>query len=429
MPRGAFLLFRMADMRSGNGAPVSPGRSAVALRYNSSVPAFIHLFSRALRCALALIVAAAVVVTPAQARSACAPVGEWTIPGGGQVAAQEILARAARESVVLLGERHDSADHHRWQLHTVSGLAALRPKIVLGFEMFPRRVQPALDRWVAGELTEEEFLAASEWSRVWGYEAALYLPLFHFARLNRIPMVALNVEREFVRTVGSKGLEAVPLDKREGVTNPAPATELYVERLFAAYAEHPEKDRTPARTDPEFRRFVDAQLVWDRAMAQALADAAARYPGSLVVGLMGGSHISDGHGVPHQLRSLGVTRIASLLAREPSPDCERFVAGVATAVFGLPAAQPVPRRPLLGITIDAVPEGVKILTVNAGSIAESTGLKVGDVIVEVADSFVKAPGDVRAKVGAMAPGTLLPLKVRREGGIVELTARFPSAKK
>ena len=375
-----------------------------------------------------LIAAALVAAAPAHAQT-CVPIGEWAVPGAGQVAAQEILSRAARESVVLLGESHDSADHHRWQLHTLSGLAALRPRMALGFEMFPRRVQPALDRWVAGELSEEEFLAASDWKRVWSHEAALYLPLFHFARLNRIPMVALNVEREFVRTVGAKGLDAVPMDKREGVTDPAPASEPYIDRLFDAYAEHPEKPSTPARTDPEFKRFVDAQLVWDRAMAQALVQAAARYPDALVVGVMGSEHIADGHGVAHQLRSLGVSRIASLLPWESDADCARLTPALATAVFGFPAAQPIPPRPLLGITIDTVPEGVRVLTVQAGSIAESTGLKVGDVIVEAAGSVVKVPGEVRAKVGAMAPGTVLPLTVRRASEIVELMARFPSSKK
>jgi uncharacterized iron-regulated protein len=379
---------------------------------------------------MGLIAAVVMAAAPAHAQqNGCAPIGEWTIPGAGQVAAQEILSRAARESVVLLGESHDSADHHRWQLHTISGLAALHPKIVLGFEMFPRRVQPALDRWVAGELSEAEFTKASDWSSVWGYEAALYLPLFHFARLNRIPMVGLNVEREFVRTVGSKGLDAVPLDKREGVTNAAPATEPYVERLFTAYAEHPEKDRTPARTDPEFRHFVDAQLVWDRAMAQALAEAAARNPGALVIGVMGSAHVIQGHGVPHQLGSLGIRRIASLLPWGPNSDCEKLSTGLATAVFGVQAARPAPPRPLLGITIDTVSDGVKVLTVNAGSIAEAAGLRVGDVLIEVAGSVVKVPGEVRAIVGAMVPGTWLPLKARRAAEILELTARFPQARK
>ena len=391
------------------------------------MPVSIHLIARARRCALVIIAAAA--ATSAQAQSTCAPAGAWTIPGGGRVAAQEILSRAARESVVLLGESHDNADHHRWQLNTIAGLAALHSRLVLGFEMFPRRVQPALDRWVAGELNEEEFLKASDWSRVWGFETASYLPLFHFARLNRISMIALNVEREFVGTVSAKGLEAVPVEKREGVSDPAPPTEAYVDRLFAVYSEHPEKSRTAARSDPDFRRFVEAQVLWDRAMAQGLAQAAANRPGALVIGVMGSSHISFGYGVPHQLQSLVVRRVASLLPWDPNSDCGTLVPGFATAVFGFPAAQPAQSRPLLGIAIDTVPEGVKVLSVSAGSIAESTGLKVGDVLVEAAGSIVKVPGDVRDKVVAMVPGTLLPLKVKRESKIVELTAKFPPAKK
>jgi len=398
------------------------------LRYNCSVHNFIRLTLRARCCALALI-AAAVAATPAQAQRNCAPAGEWTVPGAGRVAAQEILSRAARESVVLLGETHDNTDHHRWQLQTVAALAAMRGKVVLGFEMFPRRVQPALDRWVAGELGEDEFLAAADWRRVWGFEARLYLPLFHFARLNRIPMIALNVEREFTRAVSARGLDAVPPEEREGVTDAAPASEAYVDRLFSVYLEHPEKAKNPARSDPDFRRFVEAQLVWDRAMAQALAEAAASHPGALVIGVMGSSHVSFGDGVPHQLQSLGVGRVASLLPWDPNSDCGTFVPGLATAVFGFPAPQRAQPRPLLGITIDAVPEGVKVLTVGAGSIAERTGLKVGDVLVEAAGSIVKIPGDIRAKVGAMVPGTLLPLKVKRESEIVELTATFPPAGK
>ena len=34
------------------------------------------------------------------------------------------------------------------------------------------------DKWVAGELSEKEFLRAAEWDRVWNTDANLYLPLF-----------------------------------------------------------------------------------------------------------------------------------------------------------------------------------------------------------------------------------------------------------
>src|SRR5688500_5973958 len=97
----------------------------------------------------------------------CVALGNWVIPGSGQTMQQDVIARAAKASVVLLGETHVNADHHRWQLQTLVALHATRPNIVIGFEMFPRRVQAALDQWVAGELSEKEFLRAAEWDRVW----------------------------------------------------------------------------------------------------------------------------------------------------------------------------------------------------------------------------------------------------------------------
>jgi uncharacterized iron-regulated protein len=83
----------------------------------------------------------------------CAPVGNWIVPGGGKITEAEVIAKAAKRPVVLLGEMHDNAEHHRWQLQTLAALHTARPDMVIGFEMFPRRVQKALDQWVAGDLT------------------------------------------------------------------------------------------------------------------------------------------------------------------------------------------------------------------------------------------------------------------------------------
>jgi hypothetical protein len=119
------------------------------------------------RCAL---VAAALTVLPAHSpaavpKEACVRAGSWVAPTAGAPRQREptgLFSELARRSVVLLGENHDNPEHHRWQLHTLAALHALRPDLVLGFEMFPRRVQNALDQWVAGELTADEFLRRSD---------------------------------------------------------------------------------------------------------------------------------------------------------------------------------------------------------------------------------------------------------------------------
>jgi len=378
--------------------------------------------------------------TPRASQSAseptCVPVARWVIPGanaGQPTTLEALLERATQAGVVLLGESHDSHEHHRWQLQVITALHARHPDLVIALEMFPRRVQPALDRWVAGEIDEAEFLRASEWRQVWRFDPALYLPIFHFARMNRIPMVAVNVERSLVQAVSEKGYAAVPASEREGVSEPAPAIEAYENMLLESWRDHlpPDKqqDAALARQDEEFRRFVESQLVWDRAMAQGIADAADQKPGVVVVGLMGSGHVIHGWGVSHQLQQMGRKAPLALLPWDRDGDCATLVPGFADAVFGV--AEP-PRyahvaRPRLGITLEPADDGVRIGAVTAGSIAERTGLRKGDVIIEIAGVRPEQAIEVAAAVMRQAPGTWLPLKIRRGSRTLEFVAKFPVA--
>ena len=154
------------------------------------------------------------------AATAClAPAAWYTLAGDKPrtAAARELLADMARRDIVLLGEQHDDAGHHQWQLQTLAALHMLRSQMVIGFESFPRRVQPVLDKWIAGELTVKQFLEQTGWEKVWTFPPELYLPLFQFARINRIPIVALNVERTLTEAVANQGWAAVPAEQKEGV--------------------------------------------------------------------------------------------------------------------------------------------------------------------------------------------------------------------
>jgi uncharacterized iron-regulated protein len=366
----------------------------------------------------------------------CVVRGAWSAPGPSgtrPLASQELIGDLARRSAVLLGERHDSAEHHRWQLQVITALHALRPDMVIGLEMFPRRVQPALDRWIAGAVSEADFLRESDWREVWQTDPQLYLPIFHFARMNRIPLIALNVERKLTHAVGQVGFDAIPVLDREGIARPAAPSAPYVAFLHRIFLEHGRDEQARAAKadasldDPEFRHFVESQLVWDRAMAQGIAGALTRKPAPLVIGVMGGGHIANRYGVPHQLEALGVSNVAVLLPWDRESDCELLVAGYADAVFGVsaPPGGPTPRRQRLGVALEPAAGGVRIVRVEAGSVAESTGLRAGDTIIEVAGLPAKQPGDVARVVQRHAPGTWLPLKVNRGADAIELVAKFP----
>lgn len=277
-----------------------------------------------------------------QGGSACVAPGEWHVPGEGAVDGRALIARLARESqAVLLGETHESAAHHRWQLETLRALERERPgSIMIGLEMLPRRMQPVLDRWVSGAITSADLERELDWKRHWGFDFAMFQPVFELARERRLPMIALNVDRTLVRAVSARGFTAVPLAEREGVTPPAPATPAYVERLFASFAAHARPGAPPPeRNAPGFLRFVEAQQIWDRAMAQGIADSLSRAPGRLAVALAGSGHVEGGDGIAHQLADLGVRRVAGLLPWDAERDCARLVRGLAAAVYGIDAVR------------------------------------------------------------------------------------------
>ena len=377
------------------------------------------------------------VVRPAFAgnvEDGCVPPGAWVDTATGARAGHPgLLARAAGQGVVLRGESHDSAEHHRWQLQTIAGLHALVADIVLGFEMFPRRVQPALDRGVAGGLDEAAFLDEAGWDEVWGVDAALYMPLFHFARINRVPMVALNVDRGLVARVREEGWAAIPEADREGVSDPAPASAAYIDWLREVYRRHleergnaPDSAAPVDRDDPAFRRFVEAQLTWDRAMAEALAAAADAPRRPLVIGVIGEGHLRNRFGVPWQLAALGAGDAAVLLPWDAGRDCAELTPDLADAVFGLapPAARPEPPKPRLGVIIRGGDGGVRVIEVVAESVAEAAGIRKGDLIVEAAGVAVADNAGLIAVVQRQAPGTWLPLAVERGGERLDIVARF-----
>lgn len=398
-------------------------------------PLLLYLFAGAALGAGATIGAQAAAPAAPAARECLSPAA-WTMLDGSQFRAAspgDVLSSIVKRDVVLLGESHLDDDHHRWQLQALAALAAARPNIRIGFEMFPRRLQPVLERWVAGELTTKQFQEQSEWDTVWNVPFELYLPLFQFARINRIPMLALNVERKLNKTITEVGWDKVPLAEREGVGRAASPSAAYEDFLFEVYRQHTamhgKDDGKAGKSDKAFRNFVESQTTWDRAMAEALArplKAAAPGGKPLMVGIMGSAHLRFGYGVPHQLRDLGVADVASLLPLGAGFDCKELRPGLADAVFSLPPqAAGVPEPPRLGVQLDQNEDSVQIATVTAGSLAERSGLKSGDRLIELGGAPVSKVAAVIAAIRAQPAGSWLPLRLKRGNDTLELVLKFP----
>ena len=70
---------------------------------------------------------------------------------------EAMLAELARLDVVLVGEQHDDPNTHRLESALLQGLVRRNVPVTVSLEMFERDVQPALDAYLGGKNSEEDF--------------------------------------------------------------------------------------------------------------------------------------------------------------------------------------------------------------------------------------------------------------------------------
>ena len=375
--------------------------------------------------ALATAVLASCATSQPKAES-CPSIGQWLDPtDGATVSHENATQRLSNRRIILLGEAHTNPSHHRWQINTIAALHAAKGPIALGFEMFPRSAQPILDRWIRGELSEKEFLKKVEWERVWRYDSDFYMPIFLYARQHRLPMFALNVDQKLIQSVRQNGWENVPESQREGVSRPAPATPEYVEMLSGVFKDHLPDEEKGDIDKQELSKFVQAQQTWDRAMAEAVQKAAENHH---IVAIAGAGHLTNGFGIPHQLKALGSNDFTVAIPITPGQPCDSITAQFADLVFGTDSfsSPEATFKPLLGVMLDDKEGTVRIDRVLKSSVAEKAGIKQDDQVISAAGIGIKTNKDLIEVVRRQAPGTWLPLTIERNGKSHDLVAKFPT---
>jgi uncharacterized iron-regulated protein len=232
-----------------------------------------------------------------------------------------MLADLARADAVFVGEQHDDPHTHRLELAVVEGLTRRGVPVIASFEMFERDVQGALDRYMAGEIAEEQFLKDS---RPWPRYATDYRPIVEFARGNKLPVIAANVPRRIASGVSKNGLgaiEALGADRGLAAKDlTCPPSGSYFDRFVAAMGGH--AGATP--------NFYYAQCVKDETMGEAVAEAFRKTTGRVTIVHVNGAFHSDfGEGTAESARRrmpgrriavVSVLPVADLDAVTPSAD-------------------------------------------------------------------------------------------------------------
>jgi len=184
---------------------------------------------------------------------------------GATIEFDALVDRLADARIVYVGERHDRAEDHAMQRRILEALYARDPDLAVGFEMFQRPYQSALDAYVAGELEEAAMLEQTEWDDRWGFDFAMYAPLIRLGRDRGVPLVALNARSEVTRAIAREGLDALEPADREALPELDRGVAAHRARVADALRAHHPVD------DEALERFYTAQLVWDETMAETVA--------------------------------------------------------------------------------------------------------------------------------------------------------------
>lgn len=225
--------------------------------------------------------------------------GIWDVRTGERLELSELLDRLESARFVLVGESHGDQWHHRVQSRVYEGMSDRNPgEVMLGMEMVEARFQGALDRYVAGQVSEGEMLRQVGWEERWGVDSQLYGPMWQRAKQEGQRVVGLNAQRELVRKVGQVGVDGLSSAEQGELPEMELGPDGYRRELDRIFLAHDMGD-----DEEGLESFFQAQVLWDEMMAQTAFEALeeADGGGAQMMIISGRGHIERGYGIPSRL--------------------------------------------------------------------------------------------------------------------------------
>ena len=319
---------------------------------------------------------------------------------GNVISMDELTGKLSNVSVVYVGETHTSAEDHKIQLAVLQKLSQGGRCVELAMEMFPATAQPVLDRYIRGEMSQENFLKEVGWEEVWGFPYSLYRDLIDWQKEKRMPVIGLNAPNKVVKKIAHNGLGSLTPDERSQVAREFhlddPANRDRIRKEFTVHEKDGIKD---------FESFFEAQLAWEETMAQTLAVHLEKMDAKCkIVVAIGEGHISGRLGVPY-LTFMRKPHKYSTVA--PVPIDFPFSAldpNLADYVVITDKSEQL-RRPRLGVLIQPAASGlgVEILAILPDTPAAAVHLRKGDIILSVNGSPVKSVEQVQQALAQGGP--------------------------
>ncbi len=353
------------------------------------------------------------------------------VPTGILVSKQQMLEAATDARIVYVGETHDNPASHRLELDVLRGMADRHPgRTALGLEMFAPAQQPALDRWVTGQISEKEFLKSSRWYDTWSMDFDYYRPLLQFARERKIPVIGLNAEKSLVKALGQSGAAGLSPEQKAQLPEMDMNDPYQRAMVKAIYGGH-------VQSKGQFEAFLRVQTLWDETMAKNVASylAAPEHADMHMVVVAGGDHVRQGFGIPRRVfRRLPTSHIL-VGSREIviPPDKQDRLMDVHMPEFPFPLYDYLlfteyedlgKQEARLGVMLEDNDGGMQVKEVLPGWAAEAAGLKQGDRLLRFDGQELRESFDLTYAIKQKRLGDRSTLLVNRNGVMLTVEVLF-----
>ena len=225
----------------------------------------------------------------------------WRPADGRFIEAAALIDDLASARFVLLGEKHDNADHHRIQAWVVERLIADGRRPAVAFEMFRSNQDQALADYLAAHPKDAAGLGpALGWEQsgwpAWKY----YQPIAQAALDAAAPVLAADLARSTIRKVSRQGTAALGAEQVDRLALDHPMPEAITDVMRVEIIESHCRQLPETMIDP----MVTVMRARDAHMAGVLVRGAAMDGRDGAVLIAGKGHVRADHGAPFHLARL-----------------------------------------------------------------------------------------------------------------------------
>jgi uncharacterized iron-regulated protein len=203
----------------------------------------------------------------------------------------------AQAKVIYVGETHDKATDHTYELRLVRGMIRRRIAFAIGWEMFDHTEQALLDAWDHGAISLQQLFRETGFDRGWAIYSPIYARILQTARRSARSNVALNAPPALVRKV-ARGQK---LSRQERALLPRgfATNQAAYQNFVSLMGEH------PGLKAEHLCSFFAAQNVWDQTMADRILRFERRRGETKLLVLTGRGHVVSGFGIPYYVGQKG----------------------------------------------------------------------------------------------------------------------------